>query len=166
MTKLKILIVEDKQENVDAARKFFDTKPEIEADYAQTYQGAINLLEQNLYAGAIVDINFPREPGKSEEIIGLELGEQLNIAKGRYRTPHVYLSAGFDNHRNQPLAFIYYDKWCYENKSAIQTKSKACPEAWAEAFERLQGSVGLDAIMAAKLRYQKVTGKTTFEVRK
>jgi len=164
MTKLNILIVEDRQENIDAARKFFDTRQELKVDFAQTYQEAIRQLEEKVYAGAILDIHFPREPNGVEERIGIELGVQLDMAEGRYRTPHVYLTSGY--HHEQQFGLIYIDEWGYACGHSISTASKDNPISWEEAFEKLKGSVGLEAIMNAKLRHQRITRKTTFEVRK
>lgn len=161
-TKTRILIVEDREENRAAANQYFQSREDLEVDFATSFSEAIEKLEQTVYAGAIVDIEFPREPGEEPQKIGLELGKKLDIINGRYRTPHLFLTAGADHHG--PTARIYLDEFCYKHGiEGERTSGKKVPETWKIAFESLEHfRGGLEEIMAAKLRFQRAQGRVTF----
>lgn len=158
--KVRILVVEDREENRRAATDYFVTKSDLEVEFATNLKEAIAQIEQKVYGGAILDIEFPRDSGREPEELGIELGMQMDMTNGKYRIPHVYLTAG-DHHG--PIGRIFTDEFCYEHGvGAITTRSKSTSEAWQEACRQLEQPFGLQPIWEAKLRYQRATGKTVF----
>jgi len=137
MTKLKILIVEDKEENRKAAQEYFNTRDDVYVDFATTYDEAIEKLENESYAGAILDIEFPRTMGEGSEKLGLELGRQLDVIKGKYRVPHIFLSGGYVSH-NKDVAMVFLDEQCAKKHLGTITPEKTEPYAWKTAYETLE----------------------------
>jgi len=60
---LTILVVEDKEENLNAAREFFKCK-EINCFYATNFKQALRILNNNNINLAIIDECFPEDEGK------------------------------------------------------------------------------------------------------
>ncbi|MEM1535601.1 MAG: response regulator [Candidatus Pacearchaeota archaeon] len=81
MGEKKILIVEDKIENIESARKYFE-KYDIEIDVAQTGKEALEKLEKNndSYLFSVVDLSLPKVKGGEEELIGFEIGKKSRRA--------------------------------------------------------------------------------------
>ena len=61
-TKLEILIVEDNETNIAAAREYFSQRKDISVDFATNYLQALKLLEEKTYSAAMVDVHFPINP--------------------------------------------------------------------------------------------------------
>ena len=157
----KILIVEDVEKNREAAeeavKKYFSDY--FKVDFAETYEQAIQKLEENIYVGAIVDLHFPRNSEEGPERIGLELGKELDVVNGRYRVPHVYLTGGYHHHGPQSKVFI--DEVDAEKDIGYWTRDKSDPEAWKTAFEKLLEHCpyeNMKEIVEAKERAQKYLG--------
>ena len=146
----KILVVDDREENRAAAKSYFGTRSDVEVDYATDYEEAISNLEKELYAGAILDVNFPRKQGCEPEKLGFELGKELNT---KYRIPHVFLTAGQTEH---------HGKWgsvlLGEEASVRSTKDKVYPQAWQTAYETLlELNPDIPVILAARKRLRELT---------
>ena len=158
---LEILVVEDHEENRKAADAAFKELG-VKVDYAVNYNEAIEMLENKIYAAAIVDLNFPRKAGAEPEKIGIELGKELDVLKGKYRVPHVFLSGGYF-HGNTPQSRIFIDEFIMAKKDhGESTSDKSNPQAWTEAYERILKFCPEDSlkeIVAAKERCLKYTGK-------
>ena len=69
-SKLEILIVEDREENMAAAKKYFGKLENVSADYAKDYTEAIANLESKKYGAVISDIFFPEKTGTEERQLG------------------------------------------------------------------------------------------------
>jgi CheY-like chemotaxis protein len=59
--KLEVIVVDDKPENIDAVKQYFETRPEINVTYATTYDEAVNLMEEHIYAVSLFDLELPRK---------------------------------------------------------------------------------------------------------
>ena len=157
--KLEILVVEDREENRKAAQEYFSTRDDVSVDFATNYEEAIKKLDGEMYAAAILDIEFPRTKGASPKRLGLELGKELDVVKGKYRVPHVFLSGGYFHHDN-PCARVFLDGVCVEKGMGGTTVDKTFPKAWRDAYEKLlEVCPNIDEIATSKERYQKFTGK-------
>lgn len=166
MKKLEILVVEDDEENRKAAEEFFRTRSDVKVDFASTYEEAIEKLELNLYAGAILDLEFPRTQGAKLEKLGLELGRELDVVKGKYRVPHVFLTGAF-HHGTKILSQVFLDEFCVERNYWKIIGGKNNPKGWENAYDKLvEICPNIAAIMAAKERVLKFTGKPYIETKK
>ena len=157
---LEILIVEDQEENREAAKEFFNGVDGVNADFAGNYEEALQKLEQKIYAAAILDIKFPRGENSEPEKLGPELGRDLDTFEGKYRLPHVYLTGGYYHHGEQAKIFI--DLFCYEGETGSMTADKKKPEAWQDAYQKLTEIAPpsiLREIVRAKERHQKYVNK-------
>lgn len=158
---LEILVVEDQEENRKAAQEAFAKIKGVTVDYAANYDEAIEKLESKIYAAAIVDLNFPRKAGAEPEKIGLELGRELNVIKGKYRVPHVFLTGGYFHH-HAPQARIFLGETEAVKEIGDNTADKADPRAWETAYKTILRVCPEDTLretVEAKERYQRFTGK-------
>jgi len=71
--KLEILVVEDREENISAAKNYFSKMENVLVDYAKDYTEAITNLESKKYNGVISDIFFPQTTGSEERQLGKKL---------------------------------------------------------------------------------------------
>lgn len=154
MNKIEVLIVEDREENRKAAKEYFDTRDDVNVDFATNYNEAIEKLEKNLYAAVILDIEFPKEEGYEPTKLGLELGKELF---GKFKIPYLYLTGGYFH--NEPKARIFLDNEDVECEVGKTVRDKQYADAWKNAFEILD-QVPLEMIMMAKKRFQKTFGRT------
>lgn len=158
MKELEILVVEDQEENVKAAQEAFAGIEGVNVDYAANYDEAIEKLESKVYAATIVDLNFPRKAGAEPEKIGLELGKELDVLKGKYRVPHVILTGGWFEHGKRDISEIMVDG----NTLEKQGPAKYEPEAWNEAYEQILEICPENTLretVEAKERYQRFVGR-------
>ena len=160
--KLKVLVVDDREENRAAAQSYFATRPELEADFAGSYDEAISKLETEMYGAAILDVEIPRKTGEKTEKLGLELSDLLNCTpSGKYRIPSVLLTGGYDHSGLKTK--IFFDRPFYEHDSSeAMVVDKVNPEAWKSAFEVLEKEFTMPtitAILEARERYRKFIGR-------
>ncbi|MFH1506328.1 MAG: hypothetical protein ABIE94_05075 [archaeon] len=127
--KLRILVVEDKAENIAAARAYFDTRTDIEVDYAVDFVEAHKLLltstRSRKYDGALIDCFFPHS--SHTNIRHEYINELLHVAisayveeeglseypkwKGLAKEYYFRLrDAMYNSESNQPLGILLADK--------------------------------------------------------
>ncbi len=134
--KARMLIVEDREENRQAAQKFFDTKADIDIDFARTYHEAIEKMYGHVYAAAIIDLEIPREEGgEPDKEFGLDLSDRMD-SLDRYRIPKVILTGGYKRH-DQPVSKVFLDRSGYEAGAGTDAGAKGSPESWKRAYEVL-----------------------------
>jgi hypothetical protein len=144
---LEILVLEDKYGKIamEALAKA-GVKPKI----VENLEEFMKEVENPNYAGAILDLNFPRKQGEKAELLGYEAGK---IAE-QHGLPRVYLTGGYFHHTTE-LAKIFLD----EEISGGNAPAKDKPEAWKMAYEKLPPAEIMRAAVAAKKRYMRATGK-------
>jgi len=75
-----ILVIEDKKENLEEAKKYFEKiKPteKINVFYAEDYKNALKILEKEKIDGIISDIFFPEETGSGKVDLGKEIYNKI-----------------------------------------------------------------------------------------
>ncbi|MEM7819348.1 MAG: response regulator [Candidatus Aenigmatarchaeota archaeon] len=77
MKKMKILLVEDQEENRRAAQQYFTQKDHVHVEYAIDYNQAVEKLNKELYDGIITDIFMPQETGTNERRLGIEAYKKI-----------------------------------------------------------------------------------------
>lgn len=145
MINLRILVVEDKINNVIAA--LIGLKELGEVKVASNLEDGIKLLDEFEPQIAIIDKNFPRKQGGEPEDIGLELVTELE----KRNVLHVILTAG-DHHGEPSVNIIFADN----AKPLPRGLLKDHPDAWTQTFNKLKEStLGFEEILSAKERFKK-----------
>ena len=147
MEKLKVIIVEDSPEVIEAAKKYFDTRDEYGVDFFNNFEEAKKALLSYPYAFAIFDLNFPRKKGQTPKELGFELADIARRA-GVY---WVILSSGTDHHGCEGTFTCFCDssRYPWGRRGEVREippyppyvgteKSKKDPETWKEIFELLE----------------------------
>lgn len=75
--KLEIIVVDDRAENIAAARQYFETRPEINVTYATSYDEAAKLMDEYVYAAGLFDLELPRTAGTQTKQLGFELADKM-----------------------------------------------------------------------------------------
>lgn len=70
--RLEILIVEDNPKYRQTAKRYFDSVPDMNVEFANDYDSAQERLEQKKYDGVAVDIFFPKAEGSGDKSMGVE----------------------------------------------------------------------------------------------
>src|SRR3989344_3481422 len=78
---MKILIVDDSARNREAAKTFFDTQNDVEVDFAITYEEAVAMMKQKVYAFGLFDLNFPDATGGGPKPLGFKLAEEAGLGR-------------------------------------------------------------------------------------
>jgi len=161
--KFKILVVDDKKENIMAAKQFFDSLGKFSVDYVTNLEDAKKKLESGNYVLGIFDLDLPvKEGGDVAERAGLELGK---IAREKENMFYVYYSGGFF-HRTPRTKVFTSEKDVLENKADVlieDTYSKDSPQGWKELYEKLVNAGKPTPEKREKMkeslkRYYRVTG--------
>ncbi len=154
---LEMLIVDDREENRNAARAFFETQPDLQVEYASDYEQAMKMLNEKIYDCAILDVELPKKQGEPVERLGTALGKEAEDLA----VPFVYLTAGTYQHGGTfSCALIYLDDFCLEHNSGTRTEEKTNPEAWKEAYEKLKSLYGYpEMLRKSKERHLRATGR-------
>ena len=148
---LEILIIEDTEENREAAKK---ACPEhLKLGFAEDYAEAVKEIESGKYAGLIIDLNFPRTKGQSPEQLGFEL-----VKKYYPCLPYIVFTAGIKHHGTEN-ARILLEEDEVKNLCCRITPGKNTPEGWKEAFKFLQEIGNLEMNYAALSIYLKAFGE-------
>jgi len=169
--KLEILVVEDREENILAAKSAFNANSQINVEYARTYEEAITRLKQKLYAGIISDVHFPRTEGREPEDLGLDFLNEAGCS-GRYCTPTMLLTGGKDHDttitliidptKNYPGDIKTRNGYSEEKLKYYPTRTtcltKENPSPWNDALNMLLDE-GTIRLYEAKLRYLSSGGK-------
>ena len=158
---MKILIVEDKEENRKAAMSAIQE----EIEFAVTLDEAVSKLERDDYAAVIIDRNFPRTAGQEQE----QLGEELEKVVMNYKIPHIILTE-YWHHQNLSQVYLNGEQIQFrsghkeEEKISVQPKSD--PQAWIKTWETLKYlAPNMEEIFNARKRYRKYYGKPFFVAR-
>jgi DNA-binding NtrC family response regulator len=154
---LEILVVDDREENLDAAKRFFDTQENVTADYASDFQEAMKKMNRRVYAYAILDVELPNKKGEAIEKLGLSMGKEAESLG----LPFVYLTAhSYEHHGTHACSKIFLDNFCLEHDKGKIAKNKSDQLAWKEAYETLkQVCCNPEIIVRSKERYLKTTEK-------
>ncbi len=146
MTQIKLLIVEDREENVNAAKQYFSSMPNVEVEFASDYEQGLEKLMKGFYAGAILDVELPKKAGMEPEKLGYDLAQKAMECK----TPHVLLT-GYFHHGDISKVLLEDDNCCLKSGPV-----KSNPAAWEIAYIELSKIAPLEMIQKAKDRHAKV----------
>ena len=149
---MKVLIVEDRNENALAALEFFENKG-MKVKIKDNAQDAIKALRKEIFLAAILDVEIPLSKGRKPEKLGPEVGW---IAK-ETETPHVYLTGGYFHHG--PRAKVFLDELCLKEDEGDMVPDKSTSGAWAKAWEILQSTRDLEKIYEARVRFKERADK-------
>jgi len=156
--KLEILVVEDRAENIAAAKTALEGKANL--DIAKNYEDGLKKIEEGVYHFGIFDLELPRREGMNTERLGFE----LENAAEKYALDYALITTGTD-HRKSDAAFVRY---CFDEKrnrannfEEITGLPKSDPRAWNEVYNSLvRGHKYIQDVFDAKQWYFKTTGKT------
>ncbi|MCX8193992.1 MAG: response regulator [Candidatus Pacearchaeota archaeon] len=162
----KVLVVEDKPENIEAAKKYFDSQG-IELDYAQTGEEALEKLEKNSdsYLFLVSDLSLPRKKGGEEELVGFEIGKKAEELGVPYLFATGIKMKG--NHKIIPYEefeseYRKYYKGNPEGDARIVGLNKALVDEWSKVYKTAE-ELGILEIaeesQRARARYKKFIGK-------
>lgn len=154
--KLEILVVEDKEENIQAAKKYF-TEIEAKADFAKSYDKAVEKLGSKVYACVVTDLYFPKSGDSEPEKLGFELIKEIE----KQMVPYVLITGGVDHHEHSASYVLY--PWSDKSKLGVKDSSgsiegeqcqltKDMPEAWKKAFEGLIAACDLETLFETHKR--------------
>lgn len=156
---MRILIVEDLPENVEAAKKALEKTHSL--DIVKSYEEAKALLDENIYSAAILDLNFPKQEGGEPE----KLGFMLEIQCFARNIPCVVLSATTHSGGNlgPVVSRIYKKEESIElTKSVFDTidlPKKCHPDSWKMAFKYLRMiAPNMEEVARAKKRRRMFVG--------
>jgi hypothetical protein len=163
--KIPILIVEDDNANVEAAKTYFATREEFKPTFAGTKENALELLTKNSYAAAICDVNIPEYEGGDIGAYGPVVSGALEFTK----TPFVYLTTldvgnclvnfTYKSEAERQKNKTFRHSRPEDTSSGVVTKGE---EAWETALETLLSTVDMDLltmIAKSKSRYQRTFGR-------
>lgn len=152
--KIPLLIVEDGESNIQAAKDYFATREEFEPDFARTKEEALEKLVKNSYSAAICDVNIPEREGYQPDKYGPAVAEVLDQTK----TPFVYLTTA--KHGENDIARIFLDDFSRENMQQCKsTRPKNDTKAWEDAIRYVGDLPVLEQITRSKARYERVHNK-------
>lgn len=130
---LRILIVDDREENLDAAKEYFDTVENIAVDFASNYEEAMQKLNNEKYDLAMFDLQLPRTKNSGDtEKLGFKLAEEAE----RYTIPWAVITMGIDHHQCRS-AFVNYFYEPNREVHEITETPKTDPRAWERVFNSL-----------------------------
>lgn len=129
------IVVDDTEENLDAAREALGDYDDIDVDYASCCKEAEQMLEEGNYDLGIFDLHMPYTQGGEPEKLGTELAQ---IAADQ-EVPWAILTSGIDHH-NSEAAFVTYF-WDPSASDEMTDTPKTDPESWEETYEDLKQSL-------------------------
>jgi len=130
--KLEVLVVEDRAENRQSAKEFFDHLGKFSVDYATNLEEAKKKLMSKDYILGIFDLDMPVKEGENVlEKAGLELG---GIAREKNMF-HVYYSGGYFH--GTPRTRVYLSEEGVSKNQDFDTYSKESSRGWGELYEKL-----------------------------
>jgi|GEM_PF-3449410 len=77
-SKIRVLVVEDRLENIDAAKRYFGTRADVEVEYTATLQEGLDRMHENLYDVGIFDLELPQTEGAEPKPMGYKLALAAN----------------------------------------------------------------------------------------
>lgn len=155
MARIKVLVIDDREENRVAADEFF-TSQNIAVEFATNFEEGKGKLDNHIerYHGAIIDLELP--------IAGvlMEIGFSLARLAENYGLPCIVLTAGIDSHHHGggTISKIY-------DEDAIELDrgpTKEDPYAWERAWRQLLKLWPIDSmqeIFVSRKRYKENTGQ-------
>ncbi|MEM4641301.1 MAG: response regulator [Candidatus Pacearchaeota archaeon] len=151
--KIEILVVEDRPENIAAAKEFFNKQKDVEVYYAKNAKEARKALENKNFDLALIDWRLPE--GK----VGFEILEE---AKKRAIPAAVFTEGKYYHGTvHGKRSDLFLDEHAVKDSSPVSYKfgPKNDPKSWEEAYKKLLEISNVEEIKKAKERYKRFTGK-------
>lgn len=140
-TQYKIFVLDDREENLDGARRELGEYGEIAI--ARNYEEGEKLIQDNYFDLAFIDLNFPRNEKGIEEKLGFEFRDKLLHEKG---IPNAIVTGGI-RHHDQDAAEVFAEIKAYGVEDIISASlggNYATPAgvtkengAWEMAYKRM-----------------------------
>lgn len=154
MKKIQVLVVDDREENRNAAAEYFKTREDVEVDFAESYTQAMEMLNKKVYYYGLFDLELPKKEGDEPEKLGFDLAEKaddlmmpwaiITAGRGHGRTEEEMQCANATHFLGDidktPREFILKPSKSnptYE-KVYLSTKRKSNPISWKLVFECLE----------------------------
>lgn len=163
--RINILVVEDRKKNLEAAKKYFDSRDDVCVKFVTNFEDGLAEIRNNIYTFGIFDLELPKRDGDCPEKLGLELSNEAS----KYAINWAIVTSGFFHHGNKDVSFVCYEwnEWKdvkQENEGRIEKihTLKNNPYTWKKVFEELQEKhkgLNLREATASKERFEKFTGK-------
>ena len=157
---LEILVVEDREENREAAREYFNTRDDVHVDFATSYDEGLRKLQEGLYGIGIFDLELPRTEGAEPEKLGFELAREAE----KYGMPWAVITAGIDHHQCE-AAFVSYSWEGIKDPNEKLTEiteipKKTNPRSWQIVYETLvKNTPNIAETVTARKRYKNLLEK-------
>lgn len=147
MTKNKrdVLIVEDRGENLVAAREYFDSREDVNLDIATDYNSGIDRIHSKLYSAGIFDLEIPRREGLDTEKLGVHLAKEAT----KYIIPSwAVMTSGIDHHNAQATFVSYsFDPFVGDGDRRFREITeipKDNPNSWKTIYENIRAERDLN----------------------
>ncbi len=124
MDQFRMLIVEDREENIKAALEYFN-RVDQPVDIAETYSAGEELLRSKEYDFAIFDLELPKKEGDQPGKLGFGLAD---IANELY-LPWAVITSGTDHHQCTAAFVTYFWKEDRTFREITETP-KNVSESW------------------------------------
>jgi CheY-like chemotaxis protein len=149
MKKIQVLVVDDREENRNAAAEYFKTREDVNVDFAKTYEQAIKMLNEKVYYFGLFDLELPRKEGDAPEKLGFYLADEAD----KTLIPWAILTAGLGH------ALTEEEKKSTHACFYIEDKKHRCPQ------EFIKIKAGAEEIaLTSKRKEQSNTWKIIFEI--
>ncbi len=128
---LEILVVEDKEENREAAQKYFNTRSDVHIDMVTNYTKAIYQMKHKIYAFGIFDVKLPHGGipyglNDNPRSFGYDLAEESE----KLSLDWAMITGLYESYSETPP--IAYVKYCFNTQQYGKIASK-------DGFHRVGG---------------------------
>ncbi len=174
----RVLLVDDAEENRNAALEYFRTREDVVIDFARNYLEAVYMMEKNFYDFALIDLEIPFREGENpgSRKLGLDLAKEAES----YRLEWAIVTSGVFVHNRQNKSFVLYgwfripdlneiqhidkkrlDPLSYDFNFQVYNELKNEPSLWKKVYETLYNKVisCYLGLREAKLMYRKEVGR-------
>ena len=122
--KLEVLVVDDLEENIEAAKSFFSTVEDANVTYANTYKEGHSKLRHSRCDIGMFDLKLP--DGR---------GTLLSREASKRQIPWAIITTGIDHHSHVSAFVCYF--WNTDKFQEITETPKTSPKAWQEVYQTL-----------------------------
>jgi hypothetical protein len=147
--KIKLLIVEDREENREAARRNFQYDKDVSVTFGVDYEGGMQEIRKKIYDAAIFDVEIPRSSGSTPEPLGYDLAREA-LEQGM---AVAIITTGTDHGKN--VTFSRHEPSVITGPSKeISQQSKSSSGSWDAVYRAMLPT------LQAKMRQKKYLGRS------
>lgn len=150
----RVAIVDWDVHHGNGSQHMFEKDPTV--FYASTHQfpyypGTGSLMEKGMAGGENFTLNIPMDAGSGDEEYRSAFRDHIIPALDSFRPEFILISAGFDAHRNDPLAGINLSTGMFGEFTRMLVEA-AARHAGKRVIALLEGGYNLDALAASAER--------------